>query len=187
MERRVFAVAAAAALMALAPTTAPAESTGNSVGTGLVVAITGAVNKVPATGTLKIHRFEVVGTGVNAVGTLSLTNRVGKSAIAAVSVPLVLPASNVAKSSVSEGKFVSAEAQAQACEILSLTLGPLHLDLLGLVIDLNQVELDIVAQPGPGNLLGNLLCAVVNLLNNVNLGSLLQQLVNALNALIAAL
>jgi hypothetical protein len=37
------------------------------------------------------------------------------------------------------------------------------LDLLGLVVDLNQVHL--TAQQGSGNLLGNLLCAVANLLN----------------------
>src|SRR5205823_1652686 len=34
------------------------------------------------------------------------------------------------------------------CQILDLTLGPLHLNLLGLVIDLNQVHLTITAQPG---------------------------------------
>lgn len=52
-----------------------------------------------------------------------------------------------------------------ACTILDLDLGPLHLDLLGLVIDLNEVQLDITAVPGAGNLLGNLLCAVAGLLD----------------------
>ncbi len=56
------------------------------------------------------------------------------------------------------------------CEILQLTLGPLHLDLLGLVVDLNQVNLNITAQGGSGNLLGNLLCAVANLLNGTGGG-----------------
>jgi hypothetical protein len=51
------------------------------------------------------------------------------------------------------------------CQVLDLVLGPLHLDLLGLVVDLNQVHLNITAQPGNGNLLGNLVCAVANLLN----------------------
>ena len=51
------------------------------------------------------------------------------------------------------------------CQILNLTLGPLHLNLLGLVVNLNQVHLTINAVSGPGNLLGNLLCAVANLLN----------------------
>jgi hypothetical protein len=51
------------------------------------------------------------------------------------------------------------------CQILNLTLGPLHLNLLGLVVNLNQVHLTINAVSGPANLLGNLLCAVANLLN----------------------
>ena len=51
------------------------------------------------------------------------------------------------------------------CQILNLTLGPLHLNLLGLVVNLNQVHLTINAVSGPGNLLGNLLCSVANLLN----------------------
>jgi hypothetical protein len=52
------------------------------------------------------------------------------------------------------------------CEILHLDLGPLSLDLLGLQIDLSRIVLDITAQTGAGNLLGNLLCAVANLLND---------------------
>jgi hypothetical protein len=51
------------------------------------------------------------------------------------------------------------------CTILTLDLGPLHLDLLGLVIDLAPVNLDITAVPGAGNLLGNLLCAIAGLLD----------------------
>ena len=51
------------------------------------------------------------------------------------------------------------------CPILHLVLGPIRLDLLGLVVKTNQIVLDITAVPGPGNLLGNLLCAVANLLN----------------------
>jgi len=51
------------------------------------------------------------------------------------------------------------------CNVLNLDLGPLHLDLLGLVVDLSPVHLDITAQPGPGKLLGNLLCAVAGLLD----------------------
>ena len=51
-------------------------------------------------------------------------------------------------------------------------------------MQLNQVVLDITAIPGPGNLLGNLLCAIAGLLDGVDLGSvlgnLLQQLIDAL-------
>jgi hypothetical protein len=51
------------------------------------------------------------------------------------------------------------------CDVLDLNLGPLDLDVLGLVVNLSEVTLNIDADPGPGNLLGNLLCAVANLLN----------------------
>ena len=52
------------------------------------------------------------------------------------------------------------------CTILTLDIGAIHLDLLGLVIDLAPVNLDVTAVPGAGNLLGNLLCAVAGLLDN---------------------
>jgi hypothetical protein len=55
-------------------------------------------------------------------------------------------------------------AQAMApgpCQILDLVLGPLHLDLLGLIVDLNQVHLQITADPN-GGILGSLLCSLTN-------------------------
>jgi hypothetical protein len=74
-----------------------------------------------------------------------------------------------------------------SCTILTLTLGPLDLNLLGLMVHLNQVVLNITAQPGPGNLLGNLLCSVANLLNGGNLSNLLTQLTGLLNQILGAL
>ena len=45
------------------------------------------------------------------------------------------------------------------CQVLHLTLGPLDLNLLGLRIQLNQIDLRITAQRG-GGLLGDLLCGL---------------------------
>jgi hypothetical protein len=45
------------------------------------------------------------------------------------------------------------------CPILDLILGPLHLDLLGLIVDLNQVHLSITADPN-GGVLGSLFCSL---------------------------
>ena len=56
--------------------------------------------------------------------------------------------------------------------MLHLVLGPLDLDLLGLVVHLDKVVLDITAVPGAGALLGNLLCAVVGLLDGTGIGGL---------------
>jgi len=47
----------------------------------------------------------------------------------------------------------------QTCQVLELVLGPLHLELLGLIIDLNQVVLTITADPR-GGILGQLLSAL---------------------------
>ena len=47
---------------------------------------------------------------------------------------------------------------------LHLVLGPINLDLLGLEVTTKQIILDITAVPGPGNLVGDLLCDVANLL-----------------------
>lgn len=73
------------------------------------------------------------------------------------------------------------------CEVLALDLGPLHLDLLGLVVDLAPVILDITAVPGPGNLLGNLLCAVVSLLDFPGLLSVISQILDAINQILGGL
>lgn len=52
------------------------------------------------------------------------------------------------------------------CQILTLNIGAIHLDLLGLVVDVAPIDIGIAAEAAPGNLLGNLLCAITNLLNN---------------------
>ena len=71
-----------------------------------------------------------------------------------------------------------------ACDILFLDLGPLHLDVLGLTVDLSEVVLDVNAVPGAGNLLGNLLCSVAHLLDNSGPLTGLQNLINRINALL---
>ena len=79
-----------------------------------------------------------------------------------------------------------------ACSILSLDLGPLDLNLLGLRVALDPVVLLIEAVPGAGELLGNLLCAVAGLLDGGLggvlgglLGNLLTAIANLLNGLLA--
>jgi hypothetical protein len=73
------------------------------------------------------------------------------------------------------------------CSILTLDLGPLHLDLLGLVVDLAPVHLNITAQSGPGNLLGNLLCAVTHLLDQNPLSAALTNLLNQITTILQGL
>jgi hypothetical protein len=68
--------------------------------------------------------------------------------------------------------------EAGKCDILFLDLGPISLDLLGLELDLSQILLDLDADPGAGNLLGNLLCAVTGLLDG---GGLLADILGILD------
>jgi hypothetical protein len=77
-----------------------------------------------------------------------------------------------------------------ACDILTLGLGPLDLDLLGLRVALDPVNLLIEAIPGAGNLLGNLLCGVAGLLDGglgLGLGGLLNNLLDAIADLLNGL
>ena len=71
--------------------------------------------------------------------------------------------------------------QQENCRILDLDIGRIHLDLLGLVVDIAPIHIDITAVPGAGNLLGNLLCAVAGLLDpNSALADFLDDLLAAL-------
>jgi len=107
-------------------------------------------------GLMQVTNFARTGNQVVANGTLAGN---------AVSAPLDLAASQA------------------SCAILNLVVGPLDLNLLGLVVELNQVTLDITAVPGAG-LLGDLLCAVANLLNGpgslTGLTALLNNILRAL-------
>src|SRR6478735_9311970 len=75
-----------------------------------------------------------------------------------------------------------------SCQILDLVLGPLDLDLLGLQVHLNTVHLNITAQSGPGELVGNLLCAIAGLLDGgLPLNTVLGQIAALLNQLLGIL
>jgi hypothetical protein len=76
----------------------------------------------------------------------------------------------------------------QVCDILFLDIQPIFLDVLGLQVNLSRVTLDINAVSGAGRLLGNLLCALVGLLDQgLNLGAILTALFDAINQLLSGL
>ena len=62
---------------------------------------------------------------------------------------------------------LSVSQQRRRCEILDLDIGRIHLDLLGLVVNIAPIHINVTAVPGAGNLLGNLLCALVGLLDDL--------------------
>lgn len=205
-----------AAAMIMAPAAARAQGKGanNSfrnipvVGTvtGQVNGTTGEITPQTGTldGTLDIERFEESGGQLYAVGQLSgkvngkpFTNQAVAIPVASVNgtptsaiggLGSRVPGMKTRPAATGYGNHPLVVPAQQTCPILSLVLGPLHLDLLGLVVDLNQINLSITAQGGNGNLLGNLLCAVANLLNgtgtiNTTLSALLSAIANALAGL----
>jgi hypothetical protein len=120
-------------------------------------------------GSFNVTEFAIQQGQVVALGTLvgTVTNALG-DVVGAVEQALALPV---------------LPSTTGSCEILHLELGPLDLNLLGLQVNLNQVVLDITAEPG--SLLGDLLCAIANLLNGN--GNALGRLRNLLNDLLGAL
>ena len=67
------------------------------------------------------------------------------------------------------------------CQVLNLVLGPLDLSLLGLNVHLDQVTLNVTADPS-GGLLGQLLCSLAG-----GIGGPLDAIVNLLNQILAVL
>ena len=126
--------------------------------------VTGTVNGQRFTnGTLTVSNFSRSGGDLVANGTLTIPGQVTSEPVAAIPV-------DIAQSS---------------CQILDLVLGPLDLNLLGLVVHLDTVHLNITAEQGPGNLLGNLLCAIAGLLDGP--GNPLSAIVSLLNRILGIL
>jgi hypothetical protein len=175
MKRRIIAVTLVMAILGMfALPSALAQPL--RPGDGITIPLTGTFTDALGgtghfVGSFNVQRFAQDNNQIVAVGTLTgtLTDSVGTvlgSIVRTISLNLN-----------------SAATQA-SCEILHLELGPLDLNLLGLVVHLDRIVLDITAVPGAGNLLGNLLCAIANLLNA---GGPLQQIINLLNQILALL
>ena len=149
--------AAPTASRAAAPAAQPAATT---------LPVTGTLpNGTAFTGALSDLTTRVVG------GVLTLTGTVTGTGLPAGGTPFTAPIQDLVTPA--------------GCTILTLDLGPLHLDLLGLVIDLAPINLDITAVPGAGNLLGNLLCAIAGLLDGP--GGALNGIAALLNRLLTGL
>lgn len=163
-------VAQAAPVTQQAPAVAPAASTLSSPVTGSFTDALGGAGTFA--GTFTPTRFVNQNGQLAAVGTLTgtLTNSAG-TALGTVTQQVTVPLQ------------VSG-----TCDILHLNLGPLDLDLLGLQVHLDEVVLDITAKQGPGNLLGNLLCAIAGLLDNTGgAGGALNGIVALLNRILSLL
>ena len=172
------------AVMALVPSAtlwpASADAQPQRNAGGITVPVTGSNSFV---GSFTITKFAVQGGKLVALGTLVGT--VGETQTPIGITSIAMPVDTAASGGASRAAAAAVGiAQLGECDILHLVLGPLHINLLGLEIDLNQVVLDITAQAGAGNLLGNLLCAIVGLLDPLGPLTGLVALLNQLLALL---
>ena len=131
---------------------APAMAQGRAPASPLSIPVTGTGGGAVFSGVFQLQKFandqgQVVATGI-VTGVVTTAAGVTTSIARTVTLPVTIVDTS--------------------CQILHLDLGAISLDVLGLQINLSRVLLDITAQAGAGNLLGNLLCAVANLLNNPN-------------------
>jgi hypothetical protein len=182
--RKAAVVAVAATL---APSVAPAamafhQPTSSLVTAerqGLVVPISlVSTDQGRFTGQLRIVRFATDHGALVAIGIVSGT-LVDETGVATGVVRMVSLPAHITRGVTPAGEIGTKSHL--PCDILNLVLGPLDLDLLGLVVHLDTVVLDIGAVPGAGNLLGNLLCAITGLLDGVGT---LAQIVALLNQLL---
>jgi hypothetical protein len=171
--RMVLIIAlAVCAIVAAAPATAGAQE---PAGLTKVVPVTGkSKSGKQFRGTYAIDRFRTSGGALAVVGTLR--GRLGGRRVAESGV--LMPAAVSEQPAAAQLPPIP-----NACEILNLVIGPITLDLLGLVVRTNRINLRIDAVPGPGNLLGNLLCAITGLLDPQATSA--RQLAPALNAILA--
>jgi hypothetical protein len=117
------------------------------------------VQDIPVTGTLTSGAafegtLDITGITRNAAGQLEFAGEVFDAA-----------GDSVGEFTAIVGQLTGNGAPGRSCDILFLDLGPIFLDVLGLQVNLSQIILDIDAVSGAGNLLGNLLCGLVGLLD----------------------
>jgi hypothetical protein len=147
----------------------------------------------PGTGGLTLNDVTgtIAGTTNTFVGDVTLTRvsaQDGELVATGTIVGTIRDASGALVQAVNDTFTTTLSVAGATCDILDLSLGPLDLDLLGLVVHLDEVNLTIDAQQGPGNLLGNLLCAIAGLLDSPGgLSGLLNQVAALLNQILSIL
>ena len=168
MKRKITAITLAVVLLSGAMS-APARAAQTNPFANIPV-VGSIVGGGTFSGVLNVTQFIARGGVLYAVGTLTGTLTSATGVVSQIiNFPINLPLTST---------------QGTTCQVLHLELGPLDLNLLGLVVHLDKVVLDIDAQSGPGNLLGNLLCAVANLLNGNASQNAIANLLNRLLGLL---
>jgi hypothetical protein len=157
----------------------------------LALVLPGAVAAKPkSTSPLTVPVTGVTDAGDTFAGTLAITrfkNQGGELVALGMVSGTVTNAAGIPVGTASQAVALPVNVVTATCAILHLTLGPLDLNLLGLVVHLDRVVLNIDAQSGPGALLGNLLCAVAGLLDGAGPLGQIAALLNQILAILSGL
>jgi hypothetical protein len=177
MKLKMASLALAAVMMFIAVLAPMSAEAAKPAPGPVAIPVTGTgANGVAFAGTANVTQFAVQNGQVVAIGTLTgtVTNAAGTVLGSVTNQPFTAPVDR------------AASAVPSGCTILNLVLGPLDLELLGLQVHLDRVVLNITAVPGAG-LLGDLLCAVDNLLSGAGNLNALSQLLNNILAILSRL
>ena len=159
-----------------------------SATTGTPSASEGDLTAAPTVaGTFAIQRFaRTTEDAVAAFGTLTLTftdpsTDAARTIITQVAMPLARFGETTTPTVPSPVGTNSQAAATPPCETLSLVLGPIDLNLLGVGVQIDEANVDLTVVQGAGERLRGLLCEVTDLIDRTTPPA---ELVNRLNSLL---
>lgn len=137
----------------------------------VLVAVPAPLSAAPSNGSLTsgiVQTIPGVGTFAGSLTTtgIQLANGVlsGVGTLTGNFTPLTGPLAGIPQA-INQAVSIPLTSVTGTCTILTLHTGAISLNLLGLNVALAPIDLVITAEAAPGNLLGNLLCAVTHLLD----------------------
>ncbi len=154
MSRKFLATVTALVAIAALAFAATATGSGSATQSRARIAATGSTQQIGMMNVrFTIQKFVRRGNKLYAVGTTT-------AKFAPVASRSDLPTATDTKRFTARVRSIKAVNSAQRiCPVLELTLGPTHLNLLGLIVDLSTVHLVITAD-SQGGLLGQLFCSI---------------------------
>jgi len=189
--RAVTAISIAVLLWAAGATAADKKAAGplQLPVRGVVAGIDGAT----FAGTLSIQTFVARDGQVMAIGMVrgSVTSATGAPIGTALVGPIELPVSvgpGPAATAAPKSAAAAPAQPTQVCDVLHIQIGAVSINLLGLQVTTLPIDLDLSADPTGTNVLGHLVCTILDTLNNViGLVDLLNQLLALLTGLLGAI
>jgi len=144
-----------------------------------------AAGGVTFAGTLSVLKFSQRDGKPVAIGMVSgsATSSSGTPLGTALSGPIEIPVQVAPGSALTSAAPISVQ-PAATCQVLHLDLGAVNLNVLGLAVATQPIAIDVSGTTGGANVLGTLICTILETVNNVvGLVGLLNQLLGILGGL----